>query len=81
MKLRAVRRPDGSIEIDGVRYRLREQDDRFEVVREDGGAALGAFRIRDVSHGFEVDAPDSNRAIVQAVAKLFAAPRGVLPLQ
>jgi hypothetical protein len=81
MKPRAFRRPDGSIEIDGESYRLREQDDRFEVVRQEGGAALGAFRIKDVAHGFEVDASDENRAIVQAVAKLFAAPRGVLPLQ
>jgi hypothetical protein len=81
MKLRALRKPDGSIEIDGVSYRLREQGDRFEVVRQDGGDALGAFRLEDVAHGFEIDAPAEHRAIVDAVAKLFAAPRGVLPLQ
>ena len=81
MKLRAVREPDGSVEVEGARYRLREEDDRFVVVQADGGEELGSFRVKDVAHGFEVDASDGDRRVVEAIARLFAQPRGLLPLQ
>lgn len=81
MKLRAVRRSDGSIDVGGHHYRLEERDGRFEVVRADG-EPVGSIRFRDdVARGFEVEAPSDGRKVVEAVARLLAAPRGVLPLQ
>ena len=77
---RATRHPDGSIEIEGSRYTLDEQGDRFVVV-DAGGAQVGSFRVKDVSHRFEVDAAPDRHALVRAIARLMASPRGILPLQ
>jgi hypothetical protein len=81
MKLRAVREPDGSVAVGEARYRLEERNDRFVVVGADDGQELGAFRVTDVAHGFEIEAGDAERGVVEAIAKLFSAPRGLLPLQ
>jgi hypothetical protein len=81
MKLSAVREPDGSVVVAGLRYRLEERNDRFVVVRADDGGELGAFRVTDVAHGFEIEAAPAERRVVEAIARLFAAPRGLLPLQ
>lgn len=81
MKHTAERQPDGSVLVDGTRYRLEERGERFVVVRVDGGAELGAFRVTDVAHGFEIEAAGDARAVVEAVARVYRAPRGLLPLQ
>jgi hypothetical protein len=78
---RAIQKPDGSIEVDGACYRLQEINDHFLVVRSDDGGEVGAFRMKDAAHGFEIDASDEMRAVVHAVASLFSTPRGLLPLQ
>ena len=80
MAHRATRQPDGSIEIGGMRYTLDEQGDRFVVVDGDGDH-VGAFRVTDVAHRFEVDATPERHALVRAIARLMASPRGILPLQ
>jgi hypothetical protein len=81
MKLRAVRRPDGTIDVGGASYRLDERDDRFVVIRADDGRELGTFRIKDATHSEVIDANDDSRAVIDAVAELFSTPRGLLPLQ
>jgi hypothetical protein len=81
MKHRAERQPDGSVIVDGTRYRLEERGERFVVVRAEDGGELGAFRVTDVAHGFEIETAGEERAVVEAVARVFAAPRGLLPLQ
>jgi hypothetical protein len=81
MKHRAIRKPDGSIEVAGTSYRLDERGDRFVVVRAGDGGEIGAFRMQDAAHRFEIEASDEMRSVVRAIAKMLATPRGLLPLQ
>jgi hypothetical protein len=81
MKHRAIRKPDGSIQVAGASYRLEENADRFLVVRASDGGRIGSFRVKDALHRFEIEASDEMRSVVRAIAELQATPRGLLPLQ
>jgi hypothetical protein len=62
-------------------YSLREAPDgRFEVQRTADGVVLGTF---DAAPGGvrTVRAAGPARRVVRAIARLLAAPRGLLPLQ
>jgi hypothetical protein len=79
MQSKIHQNPDGSITVSGERYRVDDRSPgQFDVVRERDGLHMGAFHLQpDV----RVEAPSEHLEIVQAVARLLATPRGLLPLQ
>jgi hypothetical protein len=71
--------PDGTLAIDGDRYRVRERgDDRYDVLRMSDGACLGEFVWRDA---VEVRAELAHRDVVRAIALAWSEPRAPIPLQ
>jgi hypothetical protein len=81
MSLRASRKPDGSFEVEGERFRLDEvAQGRFEVVNVADGVRVGRLHLD--AHGAATAEPGSAVApVVEAIAALLSQPRGMLPLQ
>jgi hypothetical protein len=81
MTVHAVRKPDGSFEVRGERFRLDEVDqDRFDVVNVRDGVRVGSLHL-DAHGAAGVDAGSGSIEVVRAIAKLLSQPRGSLPLQ
>lgn len=78
--------PSGHVEVDGASYRVVDDADRQScaVIRDHDGAEMGRFRLAKVTSIPQADAVLAGARdpeLVLAIARLLAAPRGVLPLQ
>jgi hypothetical protein len=85
--------PDGTVTVDGQRYRVRDVEGRWIVERAADGRPVGAFVVEgplarservDVVAEPLNDAAESDanaRSVVEAVAGALCTPRSPLPLQ
>jgi len=83
--VRVKRNPDGSFECEAIRYRLEQVSDSFfDVVRENDHSVVGRLEVAPGTSGEPVVSVLPGAAlpeVADAISRLMAEPRGVLPLQ
>jgi hypothetical protein len=83
---RALRHADGSLEVSGELYRLRELGaDQLEVRTFAGDKVLGRLELPEQLGKGTLRivnwADEASRRVLRAIARLMSAPRGMLPIQ